>query len=372
MRVCGNCGQELQGNAKFCRSCGCEAGSYSNVQTQQSQSSQSATCGNCGAPLNPDMKFCKACGMAVNGGYNQTGYRQEEADGYTDHGMYYESGSYPKKRSSSGVVVAMAVLLTVIVIAISVVAYMLINKNDDPTPADDPNGVETIEPTVIAKKERVDEAIRAYIQDNGINGNVSVAIHDNQTGETFEGVDSQTPYTAWGLYLPIYLIYGECNGYDASLRRKIMSSDPATCNASANSAITHIGGLERVNGLLTDFYGTINTSYGRWFGQTGNSAANTTTANDAVVFLTKLNETGEYSLMSYNLASFGINTPAGAKVYAHAGSENRNVRNNLNLFAVVKGANSDYCITIMTNNATGGHITGLLNTIHAEMEKDES
>ena len=84
-----------------------------------------------------------------------------------------------------------------------------------------------------------------------------------------------------------------------------------------------------------------------------------------------LNGNGEYAKLTYNTASFGIQGPSGAQVYAQVGTENKAKLENLNLFAIVKGQNSNYCVAVMTKNGAGknGLISNLLYTLHLEMER---
>ncbi len=361
--VCKNCGAPIQEGTKFCKSCGHQI---------QSTTPSVPTCRKCGAKLKEGVRFCEKCGLPVGG-----------AEGPAD---YYEMPPTPQpltppaKKSNTGLIAALISLIVVLVIAIGVGLWLINNDDEDdrdrdskPKQTESARAEETEKPeepeeVEVTKAEKVEETMGAFLKNNGLENNVSVAVFDNATGERYTTDRTTDIYTAWGLYLPIYLAYGETDYYDLDIRDEILSSDPATCNASANAAIGDLGGFHELNNMLGTYYGSSATTYGRLFGDTKASSDNYTTANDAVLFLDELNEKGEYGKLSYDMRSFGITAPADASVYALIGSENRNVRNQLNLFAIVKGNNSDYCVAILTRNSSGGYISNLLATIHAEME----
>ena len=180
---------------------------------------------------------------------------------------------------------------------------------------------------VVSKKEKVEGKIEKFLQDNGIANDVSVAVYNNLTQEQYSSSNGNRIYTAWGLYLPVYLAYGKNSNIDWGAYESIMSSDPGVCNENANYAIRSMGGFQAVNDRLKNYYGATGTTYGRFFGDTGASTDNYTTANDSVRFLSELDKMDKHGLLSYNLGSFGISAPGGASVNAHIGTENRSERN---------------------------------------------
>ena len=131
-----------------------------------------------------------------------------------------------------------------------------------------------------------------------------------------------------------------------------------------------MGGLASMTSYLSDRYGANVTGYGRYFGAPSTNGDNYTCAREAAIFLKTLNDRNEYGRLTYHPENFGITAPAGANLYAQIGTENNSVRNNLNLFGIVKGATSDYCVVILTQNGSSANsfISDLLAVIHTKME----
>lgn len=369
MKRCENCGASVKDEMRFCTTCG-----------HQFQEELQRVCANCGTKLNNGVKFCISCGTPVTDAKKPE--EPEKLEEYT-----YEEYEVPEKKSNKGLVALLVSLLIVLIVSVAAAGILIWQNNQESDSKEEETKQEENvkdekedkkkkkdedkdeEEPVISKKDVVEDVVETYIQDNDLKYDVSVAIFDNLTGERYTTKRADDSYTAWGLYLPIYLAYGEGN-CDPDVLVNILSSDPAKCNASANEAMEDMGGFDELNEILEYYYGTSSTTYGRMFGDTTATSDNYTTANDAVVFLSQLNETGQYGNLEYDLNAFGIDAPANTSVYAHVGTENRNVRDQLNLFAIVKGENSDYCVAILTRNANGDYISELLDTIHAEMEAE--
>lgn len=303
-------------------------------------------CSKCGTPVNDGQNFCIKCGTKIMPEYSQ-------------YNSVY-GGVPPKKNSNTGVYIAVFSVIAVLLVGlIAFLAYYItVSKND--------NNVVIEEPT---NEYYLDTVINDYINSTNQNGNMSVAVYDNRTGKYYYSNNSSQSYVAWGLYLPIYLVY---NDYytDGYVRNNILSADAGTCNKNANTAIYDMGGLYNVNSLIRDRFNTNTTNYGRLFGDTSSSSDNYTSASEALDFLVHFNKYDSYSKLSYNLASFNIYPPSNATVYAHAGTENRNVRKDMNLFAIVKGNYSDYCIVVLTRNNASGRISDLLSVVHSALESE--
>lgn len=333
---CKNCGSPVDNNMTFCPGCGAK------VQTQNI-----TYCQACGTKIMGNDSFCPGCGAPC----------RTEGSGREQYRPAHRQGS------GNMLVAVIIALISIIVIFVSVFFIVRAVQSND-----------KVEDRPVMSNEYVDEvnnlnmAINSFLDANAAQNNVGVAVIDNLTGAMYSSRYSDVSYTAWGLYLPVYLAYGQTGSYYGNVREQIMSSDPGTCNAAANTAIRDMGGLASVNHILSHNFGAANTTYGRFFGDTASASDNYTTANDAAVFLRTLDNTGEYTKLSYNIAGFGITAPVGANVYAQAGTENRNVRKDLNLFAIVKGQRSNYCVAILTRNSSGGYISQLLQIIHSEME----
>lgn len=240
--------------------------------------------------------------------------------------------------------------------------------SDEDTYTDDDFVSEYNENNVKTNSQEIEDKINRYIELNANQNDVGIAIIDNISGRTYSSAKGESVYTAWGLYVPIYYAYTDIIGFN-NTARNIMSSDIGTCNNAANNAINELGGLEAVNSYLSENFSAYSTHYGRFFADVNATDDNYTTACDAVKFLSKLAADGNEQLLSNHINDFDITAPTNSVVYAQVGSENRSIRNNLNLFAIINGNNSDYSVAIMTKNSQGSIISSLLSIIHNEMER---
>lgn len=210
------------------------------------------------------------------------------------------------------------------------------------------------------------------INADGVSGSVSVAVLDNNTRKIVAKVDQDKTYVAWGFYLPVYMAL--CDKYPDSYdsyKNDIMSSSISACNSSGNYAIDLCGGTDAITNYLQNNMGYRNTIIGRKYGDVNSSRDNYTSAYDSAVMLHKFSLNHNLSGLCHNPAQFGITIPGGATVYGQFGTENAAVKNNLNVFAVVKGANSDYTIAILTQNRASGTniVNEILQTVHTYMEE---
>jgi len=214
-------------------------------------------------------------------------------------------------------------------------------------------------------------ALVDIINAEGVSGNVSVAVLEYNTKKIAAKVDEDQTYVAWGFYLPVYMAL--CDRYPDSYdsyKNDIMSSSVSNCNSAGNYAIDLCGGTEAITNYLQTNMGYRNTVIGRKYGELNSSRDNYTSAYDSAVMLHKFSLSHNLSGLCHNPAQFGITTPAGASVYGQFGTENASVKNNLNVFAVVKGSNSDYTIAILTQNHASATdiVNKILQTVHTHME----
>ncbi|MBQ7006391.1 MAG: hypothetical protein IJN59_01035, partial [Oscillospiraceae bacterium] len=201
--------------------------------------------------------------------------------------------------------------------------------------------------------------IENYISANTSSGNVAVSVIDNKTGKKYNTGSAFSVYSAWGFYLPIYLLWPS---------EGIMSSDPGVCNSAANNAIEYLGGTASVTSLLRNNYSLTSTTYGRKFGDTTSVADNFTSSSDAVYLLSVLYSRGESTRLCYDYSKFGVSAPAGSTMYAQVGTENIGRKEKLNVFAIIKGASSNYCVAVLTEGYNSSLITPILGKIHNQME----
>lgn len=60
-KKCGNCGAELDDDARFCQVCGTPVEEKAVAEEKRPE----RVCGNCGSYLSPEAKFCGNCGAPV-------------------------------------------------------------------------------------------------------------------------------------------------------------------------------------------------------------------------------------------------------------------------------------------------------------------
>lgn len=69
LKLCSNCGAEVDGSALHCPMCGTELpvvqAAAEPEQTQEPEQPKPAFCPSCGAPLSENAKFCGKCGTRI-------------------------------------------------------------------------------------------------------------------------------------------------------------------------------------------------------------------------------------------------------------------------------------------------------------------
>lgn len=312
-------------------------------------------CKECGKQIADTAAFCPECGSKV-GAANSASVPS------------FTTPVPPKPAKNNLPIIVVGVICGLLVLAaVLIIGLKLLLPKPDVNPVT-PSPIET----PLVQENKIEETVNTYISTTRGHQNISVAVIDNNTNRVFYSENGSAVYPAWGFYLPIYLAAEDAPSYvDSQTRSNILSSDPGICNAAGNDVIRKFGGPAGISDFLRYEYNAASTSYGRYFGDVSSAGQNLTTAAEAVRFLHNLNGSGEYAKLSYNIASFGIQPPSGAQVYAQVGTENQAKLENLNLFAIVKGQNSNYCVVVMTRNGAGknGLISNLLFTLHQEMER---
>lgn len=375
MITCKKCGHTLNDTDAFCGICGTKA---------EVSEAPGKCCPNCGTPAGANDLFCNNCGYSLAG-------KPAEPK------VAIPQPSHTKKKLMPAVI-TFVIALVIAGTAITLFAFNIdiFKKDDEHTEViadideplidtdDEKNDTKDKDKDKKEEKDKEDKVekeedtkpktddfedrLNTYISQNASHSDLGVAIKNNKTGKMYSSTGSNSSYVAWGWYLPVYLAYRDLEVHNAGVADGIMSSDAGVCNNSANTAIKAFGSPAAITRHLKEHYKASHTTYGRYFGETNAASDNYTTPYEAVSFLHALNQTNNYHLLSYNLSGFGINTPGGVTVYGQAGTENRNVRNALNLYAIVKGDNVDYSVAIMTKNYAGSNISSLLTFINTEME----
>ena len=329
-------------------------------------------CKNCGAQMNTGAMFCRQCGTKADAP-EVAGVSPESVPAKVNPPSFEAQNTYPavKKKSKAPLIILIVVLCVLLFAGSLAATYFFLNRDGDYSMPS--NVTEEVSPTSspMPSEEEKDLSLplNAFITRENASGDISVAVLDNKTGKTYFGGDKEQKFTAWGFYLPIYLIYNaDASSPDSALLNGVMSNDPGVCNQAGNDIIRLMGGPAGITEAITERFRGTATSYGRYFAEVNAQGDNYTNAKEAVNFLSQLNAQNNPHLLSYDITKFGIKAPSGATVYAQVGTENNAVRKQLNVFAIVKGEKSDYCISILTQNGKGTNISDLLETIHKEME----
>ena len=349
MITCNKCGAPMEEGSLFCGVCG-------NKVSPKSQSG--SFCPDCGAPVNHGDVFCAGCGHSF-------------APAQPVQPTYgYNSAPNGPRKNNTPVIVAI-VAAAVLVIFLCVALFVALGKDGkgESTPVV-PTPTQTVQPVTPAPIPEVsmDTKLNDFISARVPRGDMAVAIIDNVRGHIYSSDNADMKYVAWGWYLPIYLVYTNQSMYSGEIAAGIMSSDAGVCNNSANTAIRSFGGPSAVSDSIRYYFGTDNTTYGRYFGDVNAVSDNYTTPTEAAEFLQHLNKSGRAGMLSYDTQSFGITKPYGTTMYAQVGTENRSTRKELNIFAIVKGSRADYSVAVMTRNSAGIYISELLEFINTEME----
>ena len=309
-------------------------------------------------------------------------------------GLGYVPPAPAKKKSKAGCVVLVIVIVLIAVAVLGVGGWFAYSAYKDSKSADEgekkqeqqavqpeeqqnsegeeenPEGEESTEGETEEEKEEPDfeGVVDALISDMDLENDVAVAILDNNNHDVYVCGDYTSQFSSWGFYLPVYMAARDKFSYESSMDN-ILSNQPATCNAAANSYIDRFGGPASVTGHIQQM-GYFDTVVGRKFGDTKAKRDNFTTVGEAASMLNEFNHYYDYRDLCYNEAGFGIAVPRGADFYSQVGTENRDALKCLNLYSIVKGENSDYCIVVLTRNYASdtGIINDILYEVHDLME----
>ena len=405
--ICPKCGATINDDVRFCTNCGVLLSGSQNHTTvshieSDSSGNESASFDNNNVEINyPGYENASSDNYR---GQNYANSQQSQQSQQPRNGAHYpERESHtemPGKKPKKSKALLITLILIAVILCIAIVAFVVwkfvisepgskkvdsvynseaVEVIDDETETeviieDDtpeielPPEEEEEEPD---KNAIVVEAVNSLISSKMLSADVGVAIIDNQTNEKFLCNGYDNAYVSWGFYLPVYfaleLKYPDM--YD-SYKLDIMGTDIGKCNSAGNFAMDCFGGPLGMTEYIREETGFTQTSFGRKYGDVNSNAENYTSPIEAAAFLSSLSSAGRDHMLCHSASQFGITVPSDSTMYGQFGTENRGVKNNLNVFAVVKGNTSDYSIAIMTKNkaSASGIVDEILSLVHTKME----
>ena len=192
----------------------------------------------------------------------------------------------------------------------------------------------------------------------------AVSVRPIEDGDEFDSQQANSKFVAAGFYLPVYL-FAKDSG-NASAMSSAESMMRTMSNDDGNTAIGDLGGLPALNGWSSGAgYG--NTDFQRMFGDVAASNSgyeNYTSASDATKMLVATAKAGGTDLMSFDLASEGVNAPSGTTLNGHRG---QGIKNSYNFFVLMKTGKTDVAVAVLTQNMGKDRAAALTSDILAEV-----
>ena len=337
-------------------------------------------CTHCGAALEPDALFCSNCGAPVppddagstSESPTQTMPNQpvpEPSMTGTQPTGAQTAGTQPKKTNAIVPIIIAAVVAALVVTG--GVAYEVLRIMDgnvaSPQPSETtlqtqaPTATPTVSgtPATDLDADKLQSIVNSYSSTDA-----AVSVRPVEDGDEFDSQQANSKFVAAGFYLPVYLSAKDAG--NASTMSSAESMMRTMSNDDGNTAIGDLGGLSALNGWASGAgYG--NTDFQRMFGDVAASNSgyeNYTSASDATKMLAATAKAGGTGLMSFDLASEGVNAPSGTTLNGHRG---QGIKNSYNFFILMKTGKTDVAVAVLTQNMGKDRAAALTSDILAEV-----
>ena len=174
---------------------------------------------------------------------------------------------------------------------------------------------------------------------------VAVSVMTEDGLRSYSSSNASTMMVSAGLYLPVYLAYYDAHeGQPSDSAGEMMRSMD---NEAANLVIDSLGGVDAVDSWLSDNQYTT-SRFERKYGDVAaseNGYENYASSDDAARMLSQIAADGADELMSFDIASEGVDVPEGATVHAHRGM---GIQDSYNYFVVISDGRSKVGVAVMT------------------------
>ncbi|OZG58413.1 beta-lactamase class A-like protein [Bifidobacterium tissieri] len=279
------------------------------------------------------------------------------------------AGTQPKKTNAIVPIIIAAVVAALVVTG--GVAYEVLRIMDgnvaSPQPSETalqtqaPTATPTVSgtPATDLDADKLQSIVNSYSSTDA-----AVSVRPVEDGDEFDSQQANSKFVAAGFYLPVYLSAKDAG--NASAMSSAESMMRTMSNDDGNTAIGDLGGLSALNGWASGAgYG--NTDFQRMFGDVAASNSgyeNYTSASDATKMLAATAKAGGTDLMSFDLASEGVNAPSGTTLNGHRG---QGIKNSYNFFIVMKTGKTDVAVAVLTQNMGKDRAAALTSDILAEV-----
>lgn len=337
-------------------------------------------CTHCGAAVEPDALFCSNCGAPVPpddaGSTSESPTRAMPNQPVPEPSMTgtqptgaQTAGTQPKKTNAIVPIIIAAVVAALVVTG--GVAYEVLRIMDgnvaSPQPSETtlqtqaPTATPTVSgtPATDLDADKLQSIVNSYSSTDA-----AVSVRPVEDGDEFDSQQANSKFVAAGFYLPVYLSAKDSG--NASAMSSAESMMRTMSNDDGNAAIDDLGGLSALNGWSSGAgYG--NTDFQRMFGDVAASNSgyeNYTSASDATKMLAATAKAGGTDLMSFDLASEGVNAPSGTTLNGHRG---QGIKDSYNFFVLMKTGKTDVAVAVLTQNMGKDRAAALTSDILAEV-----